>query len=356
MRGGPQPGPYADPGRPGPDGGAAAYVSGQRPDLNAGLDRSCPPDTPSPDGPFQRFRPKWLSRVFGGDDADQGLPDEWEAMLQVIDVAVDQHRVAVSSRRPGSARTTTVLGLGTALALHRRDPVVCLDLDVCTAQLAPRLGPEHGRTARDLLGSLASIHSSSDLRRFTSMARSRLEVLAAARGDAIAPHEYAALLQVLLTFRPLVLCDTGDLAAPAMREAFRSTDSLVVPMTLTPDGLAAALDTLAWWEQRAPHGPALVADAVVAVVRAHEFTPDPGHPPRGRELKRLLDDFYARQDAWEDEAVQVLAQRVRAVVPVPHDPALADGGPFVWDDLDPDTQDAWITLAYEAARGFRPAG
>ncbi|GAB3622694.1 hypothetical protein GCM10027418_07760 [Mariniluteicoccus endophyticus] len=299
-------------------------------------------------------RNRWLGRVFGQDaaeDADDDLVDDWDTMLEVLDAPVAQQRITVSSLRAQSGKTTTLLGLGTALALHRRELVTSIDTHPF-GMLADRVGPEHGATVSDLLRAMASIHTSSDLRRFTSMARSRLEVIASSRTTPLSPGDYAAALQVLLTFRPIVLTDTtSDLSAAVMPDVFGLTDTLVVPLPLDPEGIRSAVETLAWWERRSPLGPGIVARAVIALGRA-SFVPDPHRHVRGRELRRMEDEFEAMQDALEDEALRVLGPRVAGVVSVPSDPALELPGLFLWDELQPETQDAYINVAYEVARLF----
>lgn len=279
----------------------------------------------------------------------------WEETLAVIDTPVDQHRITVSSLKGGVAKTTTVLGLGTALALHRRDQVSAIDANPARGNLAERLGVEHQRTVRDLLNNLNTIRTSSHFRRYTSVARSRFEVLASERDpvkqSAFSAQEYAAALRTMLTFRPLVITDTGtDLLLPLMREVYATTDSLVVPTTTASDSWRLAMETLAWWERHARNGAELVRKAIVPLSRVHTFVPAEGL--KGRALKRARQQFEADCEAREQEMVAALSQRVRAVVVIPHDPMLRQGAQFVWDDLQPETQDAFIEIAYEVAHNF----
>lgn len=302
--------------------------------------------------------PGWLGRVFGGPEEDtSALATDWESMLATIDAPVRHHRITVASLQPLVGRTTTTLGLGTALALHRRDAVTSIDACGPGGTLALRLGAEHDRGIVELLASLREIHTASDLRDFTSVARSRLEVLAAPPAHTRTPisaADHAAALAVLTTFRPMVLCDTPAAAnAPVMSEVYDSTDALVVPAVTTDDGWRAVTETLNWWERHARRGRQLVADAVVVITRLVEMPMiDPAHPPKGRERRRLIDEFNAAQEARAADLTRALRGRVRAVVSVPFDSALAGGPEFSWDDLSACTQDAYLNLAHEVARGF----
>ncbi len=236
--------------------------------------------------------------------------------------------------------------------------MTAIDANPHRGTLAERLGEEHPRTVRDLLTNLSNIHTASDFRRYTSMSRSRLEVLASEKDPekqiSFSAQEYQAALQVILTFRPLVITDTGtDLLLPLMREVYNSTDTLVVPATTAADGWRLATETLDWWEQKSIHGPELVRNAVMPLARIQTFTlPDQSNPPKGRKLRAMIEEFAAEQEAHEAEMRRGLAGRVRAVVPIPHDPLLKAGHHFVWDQLLPQTQEAFMELAYEVAKGF----
>lgn len=279
-------------------------------------------------------------------------------MLRVLDQPIDQHRVSVSSLKGGVAKTTTVLGLGTALALHRRDTVTAIDANPHRGTLAERLGEEHDLTVRDMLDNLENIHTYAEFRRYTSQARSRLEVMAAEKDpekqQAFSAEEYAAALQVILTFRSLAITDTGtDLLLPLMREVYQSTDTLVVPATTAADGWQLASETLSWWERKAPQGEKLVRNAVVPLTRIQTFSlPDPYNPPRPREMREMLAAFNTDQQERETELIRALSGRVRAVVPIPHDTNLKHGYLFDWELLHPATQNAYLRLAYEVAKGF----
>lgn len=253
----------------------------------------------------------------------------------VLDAPVDYWRVAVSCAQPGAGRTRACWGMGTALALHRREQVTSLDLAPPSGHLAlaAAVGAEHPRTAADLLAGAPRIHTATNFRHYTSIAASRFETIAAAPQD-LALDQIDTLMQVMMTFRNLAILDTGaDLDHPHLEGVSLAVDALVIPVRLdAPDSLALTLATLAWWNHHLSKGWLLGRNAVVAARRPAHLTPA----------------FLA----FEQHFLQQVQGHVRVIVPIPHDPALDVTGPTAWLALRPDTRAAYTHLALEVARGF----
>lgn len=283
----------------------------------------------------------------------------FQHMLHVIDSEVDKHRITVSSLKGGVTKTTTVLGVGTALAMHRRSSVTAVDGNPHRGTAAERLGEEHTKTVRDLILNAADITTASEYRRYTNVARSRLEVIAAHKdpreAQVFTADEYRLVMEIITTFRPLVITDTGtDLLTPLMEEVYQTTDTLVVPATTAEDGWRLAWETLDWWEKTS-RGAELVRNAIVPITQIETFSlPDPTMLPDQQVLNAQRHAFEQAQASRAQELIEHLSPRVGQVVLVPHDPSLKRGGLFDWDQLQPATQDAYLTLAYEICSRFPP--
>src|SRR6476659_10073102 len=87
-------------------------------------------------------------------------------------------RIAVVSLKGGVGKSTTTVGLGSALAIHRGDRVIAVDGNPDAGTLAERVRADNTLTIRDLIDNAGTIRSYTDMRRFTSQADSRLEVVA----------------------------------------------------------------------------------------------------------------------------------------------------------------------------------
>jgi len=280
-----------------------------------------------------------------------------QRILDVIDTEVDHHRITVSSLKGGVTKTTTVLGLGTALAMHRRSSVTAVDGNPHRGTLAERLGEEHAKTVRDLIDNAPQIHTSSQFRQFTNVAKSRLEVIAAhkdpRKAQVFTAEEYRLVTDIITRFRPLLITDTGtDLLTPLMEAVYQSTDTLVVPATTAEDGWKLAAETLDWWE-KTPDGEDLVRNAIVPVTVIDTFAlPDPAHLPDDATLAAQLAAFTTEQQRQIAMVVDRIGPRVGKIVMIPHDPKLKRGNLFEWDALQQATRDAYLELAYEVTSRF----
>ena len=113
------------------------------------------------------------------------------------------------------------------------------------------------------------------------------------------------------------------------RGVFASTDSLIVPTLISDDSLSNAVFVLDWLDAHSMRG--LSARAIVVINQAS-----------GRR----------KPTANERRIITYFQSRVRAVVTVPFDPHLAEGGRFFWDRLRPNTVAAYRDLASLVADDF----
>jgi putative peptide zinc metalloprotease protein len=261
------------------------------------------------------------------------------ALLARVRAPVDGcRRIAVLSRKGGVGKTSVTLGLGHTFATLRPDRVVALDANPDAGTLGYRVATDararHDRTLTDLLRDADSITRYSDVRRYTTQAPSRLEVMASDDDPritrAVGELEYEAAVEVLERHYNLLLTDTGtDITHSVMQGTLAAADQIVVVAGPSLDGARAASKTFDWLEQNG-HG-YLVRGAVVVV--------------NGVRRRSLVD---------LEPIVAHFGGRCRAVLPIPWDRHLEAGAQTSLDDLAPNTRAAYVELAAAIADGFGP--
>ena len=276
-----------------------------------------------------------VHRLSGGriSPAPSRAEREWDRLLQRCAAPVGSaRRIAVVSRKGGVGKTTTTLMLGHTFAALRSDRVVAIDGNPDAGTLGHRIERQTPLTVGDLLLASDELTTYPDLRRFTSQAPSRLEVLA---GDAD-PHasrafggeEYTRVLGALEAHYNLVLLDSGTgVLDSATSGILAAADQLVVVTGSSLDEARAAALTCDWLVEQG-HEQA-VGDAVVVVTDGYE---------RGRADQARIASHFTR--------------RCRAVHVIPHDVHLEAGGIVDPDLLTPHSQEAWLRVAADVADGF----
>jgi MinD-like ATPase involved in chromosome partitioning or flagellar assembly len=243
------------------------------------------------------------------------------------------YKIAVISLKGGVGKTTTTTALGATLAWNRGDRVIAVDANPDAGTLGRRVRRETGATIRDMLQSLPNIRSYVDMRRFTSQAPSRLEVLANDVDPAVSTtfndEDYRRIIEALQNQYSIILTDSGTgLLYSAMRGVLTMADQLIVVATPSVDGGNSASTTLDW----------LIAHGFEDLVR-RSITVISAVRPSSKEidLSQLVAHFAAR---------------CRAVVTVPYDSHLATGAEVDLEYLRPATADAYLDLAAHVADGF----
>jgi MinD-like ATPase involved in chromosome partitioning or flagellar assembly len=243
------------------------------------------------------------------------------------------YRIAVISLKGGVGKTTTTTALGATLAWNRGDRVIAVDANPDAGTLGRRVRRETGATIRDMLQALPNIRSYVDMRRFTSQAPSRLEVLANDVDPAVSTtfndEDYRRIIDALQNQYSIILTDSGTgLLYSAMRGVLTMADQLIVVATPSVDGGNSASTTLDW----------LIAHGFEDLVR-RSITVISAVRPSSKEidLSQLVAHFAAR---------------CRAVVSIPYDSHLATGAEVDLEYLKPATADAYLELAAHVADGF----
>jgi MinD-like ATPase involved in chromosome partitioning or flagellar assembly len=242
------------------------------------------------------------------------------------------YRIATLSLKGGVGKTTTTMGIGSIFASLRGDRVIAVDANPDFGTLSQRVPLQTRSTVRDLLLD-QQIRSYGDVRRHTSQATSRLEVLASERdpaaSESFSEDEYRQVLRVLQRFYNIILTDCGTgLMHSAMAGVLDLAHSLVLISSSAIDGARSAAATLDWLSL---HGhDHLVRNAVVVINLPREGSPNVA-------IQHLREYFLAR---------------CRAVHVIPYDPHLAEGAEIDLARLHKNTKRALVELAATVADDF----
>nr|CRL74549.1 chromosome partitioning ATPase [Mycolicibacterium komanii] len=246
---------------------------------------------------------------------------------------VGDFRIAVLSIKGGVGKTTTTIGLGSALAKMRNDRVIAVDANPDRGTLGERVRDRSTQsTVRDLL-SEPNIDRYADVRNHTRMASSRMEVLASEQEPAVSEvfgeADYRRTVDLLRQFYNIILTDCGTgIMHSAMAGVLDLAHTVVLVSSPAIDAARSASATLDWLMQ---HGhSALVRDAHVVLSASR---------PVSASLK--LDKVYEHFEA-----------RCRSVHLIPFDPHLAEGADIDIDSLRPATFYAYLELAGAVAEKF----
>lgn len=277
-----------------------------------------------------------IYRLTGGavHPAESAAERRYNAQLERIRQPIrSDYRIALLSLKGGVGKTTTTIGLGSIFASVRGDNVIAVDANPDFGTLGGRVPQQTQSTVRDLLAAGPSIRRYSDVRVHSSQASSRLEVIAGERdpaaSEAFTEADYRGVIDILRVHYNLILTDCGTgVMHSAMNGVLSLAHSLVLVTTPAVDGASSAAATLEWLQL---HGYAHLAERTVVVVSAQR----PG--PLGINMEALQRHFLAR---------------CRAMVVVPFDEHLAEGGIVDIDRLRPRTRAAFVDLAAMVADDF----
>lgn len=324
-----------------PQHGPTGESWGQQPQY--GGPRPPQPGQPSLDDvPLRRAKKApgsgWRKAVhhMSGGAINPGMSAE-ELRLQELVARIRQpvrgdYRIAVLSLKGGVGKTTTTMGLGSIFASIRGDRVIAVDANPDFGTLSQRVPLQTRSTVRDLLLD-PSIERYSDVRRHTSQATSRLEVLASERdpaaSEAFNDEEYRAVARILQRYYNIILTDCGTgLMHSAMAGVLDLAHSLVLISSAAIDGARSAAATLDWLSL---HGhDHLVRNAVVVINLPREGSPNVG-------VQQLREYFLSR---------------CRAVHIIPYDSHLSEGAEIDLHRLSKQAKRAYVELAATVADEF----
>jgi MinD-like ATPase involved in chromosome partitioning or flagellar assembly len=277
-----------------------------------------------------------LHRASGGriNPGESRKQREKEDLLALIRQPIaGDFRIAVLSIKGGVGKTTTTLGLGSALAMARSDRVIAVDANPDRGTLAERVSDSSTEsTVRDLLSD-PNINRYADVRSHTRMAGSRLEVLASEQEPAVSEvfgeTDYRRTVDILRHYYNIILTDCGTgIMHSAMSGVLDLAHAIVLVSSPAMDAARSASATLDWLMQ---HGhSALVREAHVVLSSSR---------PGSAAMK--LDKVYEHFEA-----------RCRSIHHIPFDPHLAEGADIDFGLLNPQTYQAYLELAGAVAQKF----
>jgi putative peptide zinc metalloprotease protein len=251
--------------------------------------------------------------------------------------------IAVVNPKGGAHKTTATLLIASTFGIHRGGYTLAWDNNETRGTLGWRAQfSGHDNTAVDLLRDLDRFDDTllgrvGDLDRYVrSQGSAQFDILAsdedAAGAATIGADEFERLHRALCRFYRIIVVDTGNnMRAPNWEAAVGAADQLVIVSTVREDTAASAM-----W----------MADGLC----------DKGHEDKVRNAVTVLAAPAGPPDRrLHDRARAHFEQLTRAVVDVPHDPALVSGGHLDVGTLQPTTRDAWLYATAAVADGLSAA-
>ena len=241
--------------------------------------------------------------------------------------------VPVLTRNGGVGKTTVSTLLGMAMALVREDRVIAIDANPDRGTLAERVSKSTRFTVRDVVNRAAAIDGFTDFATMVSRDATRLHVLASDSdpmlSEAFDEGDYNVVADMAARYYSVILTDCGTgIVHSVMRPTLQRANGLVIVSGGSVDEARLASETLTWLEANG-YGD-LVRKSVVALNTATQ----------GTNLVKL------------DEIEAHFKSRVRAVVKIPYDPALAAGSVIKFDQLHKNTKAAARELAALVVEGL----
>jgi MinD-like ATPase involved in chromosome partitioning or flagellar assembly len=236
--------------------------------------------------------------------------------------------IPVLTRKGGVGKTTVSTLLGMALAQVREDRVIAIDANPDRGTLAERVSKSTRFTVRDVVNRAASIDGFAEFSNMVSRDETRLDVLASDAdpmlSEAFNEGDYNVVADMAARYYSVVITDCGTgIVHSVMRPTLQRASTLVIVSGGSVDEARLASETLSWLE--ANGFGELVRNSVVALNTATQAT----------LLVKL------------DEIEQHFKTRVRSVVRIPYDPALAAGSVIKFNELNSQTREAARELAAE---------
>jgi MinD-like ATPase involved in chromosome partitioning or flagellar assembly len=236
--------------------------------------------------------------------------------------------IPVLTRKGGVGKTTVSTLLGMALAQVREDRVIAIDANPDRGTLAERVSKSTRFTVRDVVNRAASIDGFAEFSNMVSRDETRLDVLASDAdpmlSEAFNEGDYNVVADMAARYYSIVITDCGTgIVHSVMRPTLQRANTLVIVSGGSVDEARLASETLTWLE--ANGFGELVRNSVVALNTATQAT----------LLVKL------------DEIEQHFRTRVRSVVRIPYDPALAAGSVIKFNELNKQTREAARELAAE---------
>ena len=204
--------------------------------------------------PSQRGWRHWLymmTRINLGLSPDEMY--EMDLHARIRRNARDSYQIGVFGLKGGVGKTAVTVALGSALSTVRGDRILAIDADPDGGNLADRAGRQSAATIADLLSD-KELHRYNDIRAYTSMNGSNLEVLSSEEYSAARrefnDEDWQGATDIVSRYYNLVLADCGaGLFQPAARGVLSSVSGLVIVASASIDGARQAAITMDWLRQ-----------------------------------------------------------------------------------------------------------
>ncbi|MEV4252734.1 TcpE family conjugal transfer membrane protein, partial [Spirillospora sp. NPDC049652] len=259
-----------------------------------------PPRAPepaiTPPDPEHEVTGGGLRRLFHAVGGGHGDADaEYEQRLQ--QPFQGSRHIVVLGCTGGAGQTVTALMLGHTFAQHNGEPVVAVDVNPGPGALARRTRSETNETLTGLITRADQIGSLTAMRRYTSQARSGLDVIAAGKNplQALDDRDYALAIRTIDRFYSVTLLDA---AAAVVARVLPYADQVVLVAPASADAPRAVAMTYEWLDG---HGYTDLRQRAVTVINGVS--------------RRSMDDV--------EQAEAVARGRCRALVRIPWDDHLS---------------------------------
>ncbi|WP_301120172.1 MinD/ParA family ATP-binding protein [Mycolicibacterium fortuitum] len=175
---------------------------------------------------------------------------ELDLYARVRRTARESHQIGVFGLKGGVGKTAVTVALGSVLSAVRGDRILAVDADPAGGNLADRVGRQSAATVSDLLAA-KDLSRYNDVRAYTSMNESKLEVLASdeysGASRAFNDADWNAATAAVSKHYNLVLADcAADMFAPAGRGVLATVSSAVIVASASIDGARQAAVTMDW--------------------------------------------------------------------------------------------------------------
>jgi MinD-like ATPase involved in chromosome partitioning or flagellar assembly len=228
----------------------------------------------------------------------------------------------------GAGQTVTALMLGHTFAQYCGEPIVAVDVNPGPGALARRTRSETPETLTGLIARADQVHSLTAMRRYTSQAKSGLDVIAAGKNplQALDDRDYALAIRTLDRFYSVTMLDA---AAAVVARVLPHADQIVLVAPASADAPRAVGMTFEWLDG---HGYDELRSRAVTVINGVS--------------RRSMDDV--------EQAEAVARGQCRALVRIPWDDHLSlDRSPRnELKALRAPTRRAYLALAGVVAGGF----
>lgn len=239
-------------------------------------------------------------------------------------------RVVVLGCTGGAGQTVTALMLGHTFAQHRGDHIVAVDINPGPGAMARRTRSETRETLTSLITHAEQVTGYQMMRRYTSVSKSGLEVVAAGKNpvQALDDRDYALAMRTLDRYYSVTLLDA---AAAVVARVLPYADQIVLVAPASSDAPRAVAMTFEWLDGNGYED--LRAKAVTVI---------------NGVSRRSMDDV--------EQAEAVARGRCRALVRIPWDDHLSlDRAPRnELRTLRASTRKAYIALGGVVAGGLVP--